>query len=102
MNMNNTAAPPIATPAIAPGVKAAGEDEWEGTADEVCAFVEVAADETAVGVKKGVAVAEDEGPPVDDGLLTPLGPRSLYTSQLEMGAARGQVLAWHKEKSCAG
>lgn len=97
MPRNNTAAAPIAMPAIAPADRLDEDDAWVGAATGV--------DEIAVEIvgSGGMDVLEEpaEVDEADPGaavleavlLLDPFGPRSTYASQSELGTASGQLLA---------
>jgi hypothetical protein len=94
MKRKRRAAPPIAAPAIPPGLSEA--DLVAGMAEEDCgaAVVVPAADEEAVDDGVGVA-ADPELPELVTGI--PLGPRSEYAAQSGLGNARGQLSSWHRE-----
>lgn len=93
MKRKRRAAPPIAAPAMPPGLRPA--DLVAGTAEEDCgaAVVVAAEDEEEVGV--GVGVADPVLPELVTGI--PLGPRFEYAAQSGLGNARGQLSSWQRE-----
>lgn len=101
MNAKSIAAPPMATPAIPPGLRTAGAgaEVDEGVCEAgVDAVVEgddaEVGDDTADGVNAPELVAL--APPL---VTTPLGPKFTYAPQSGF-CASGQVSSWHKLYNC--
>lgn len=98
MKAKSMAAPPMATPAIPPGLRTAAgvgcgaeEDVCEAAVEDVVDGdgIEVV-DDTTDGVNAPELVAE--AAPLD---TTPLGPKFTYAPQSGF-CASGQVSSWHK------
>jgi hypothetical protein len=92
MKRKRRAAPPIAAPAIPPGLRPA--DLVAGTAEEDCGAAVVVAGEDDELVGVGV-VADPVLPELVTGI--PLGPRFEYAAQSGLGNARGQLSSWQRE-----
>jgi hypothetical protein len=93
-----TAAPPMATPAMPPVLRAldaagAGEGEGEEVGDSVGEEVGVLVADELVGIAEGNAVLPGFDP------ATPWAVRFLYGSQSATGAARGHVGSWQRLRS---